>query len=175
MMRLVPLNAPDLLAIAENMREWDKREIYGTRFCEDPRGLVRDCLVFPEMGWIAGFGDEPVAAIGAVPCWPGVWSVWMFATPKINKIGLSLTKFVRYGMIPALLKVGCHRAECHSMRGHIEAQRWLELLGARRESLVPRYGKHAEDFFTYSWTADLSQTDRYVQLKQIRSESSRAG
>src|SRR3546814_12825662 len=81
---------------------------------------------------------------------PGVWSVLLFATDEFHKIRLSLTKHVKRVMIPALVEVGAHRAECHSMEGHAEAHAWLELLGAEREGVRPRFGKNGEDFECFS-------------------------
>lgn len=37
------------------------------------------------------------------------------------------------------------------MDGHIEAQEWLETLGAKREGTLKRYGRDGEDFHVYVW------------------------
>ncbi len=150
-MTTFPLNAPDLLHIAQNMREWDRKEIFATRFGDSTEELVKELMLFPEFGWIAGIDGEAIAAIGAIPCWPGMWAVWMFATPELSRIGKKLTRFVREAMAPALVSIGCHRAECRSMDGHLDAQRWLEHLGATREGKLLSYGRHGETFFTYVW------------------------
>src|SRR3546814_8852990 len=74
--------------------------------------------------------------------WPGVWSMFMFATNEISNIGLGLTKFVARRMIPGLLDQGAHRLEARSMDGHVDAQSWLETFGAAREATL--YGRSEE-------------------------------
>ena len=139
-----------LLYIAERMRDWDRREIYAARWTDDPFPLAAECLTYGDFTWIAG-RERPIAFIGAAPMHPGVWSVLMFATEEFDRIRLSLTKHVIRVMIPALVNVGAHRAECHSLEGHEEAHRWLEALGAKRESVRPGFGKNGEDFVCFSW------------------------
>ena len=46
---------------------------------------------------------------------------------------------------------GAHRLECRSMEGHVEAQRWLETIGATREATLHGYGREGEDFHVYTW------------------------
>lgn len=133
------------------MRAWDKREIYATRWTDDPVHLAADAASCAPMAWIIGI-DEPVVAIGARPIHPGVWSVFMFATDLWPSVALSTTRFVRRVMIPALRSTGAHRAECRSMEGHAQAQRWLERLGARREATLEGYGREGQNFHVYCWS-----------------------
>lgn len=149
-MRLERLNYNDLYTVAENMREWDKREIYATRWNDDPSELANDAMSSYEFGWLAFLEERPIAAIGAMPIHPKVWGVWMFATDEFPKIGLGLSRFVVRRIKPALQEVA-HRAECKSMEGHVEAQKWLEFIGFRRESTLPGYGREGESFHVYSW------------------------
>src|SRR3546814_16413852 len=72
--------------------------------------------------------------------WPGVWSMFMFATNEISNLGLGLTKFVARRMITGLLDHGAHRLEARSMDGHVDAQSWLETFGAAREATLSGYG-----------------------------------
>jgi hypothetical protein len=150
-MELSRLNPNDLYTIAENMREWDKREIYATRWTDCPHDLARDAMTSYEFGWVASYNDRPVCAIGAIAIHPGVWSVWMFATDEFDKIKYSLTKFAARKLKPVLQDVG-HRVECRSMEGHTDAQKWLEFLGMTRESSIPKYGRNGETFHLYAWT-----------------------
>lgn len=149
-MDLRPVTYQDALAVASNMRESDRREIFAGRWNDDPEELAADCLCFGSFGWIA-CEPHPIAVVGAAPLHPGVWSVYMFAGNDFLKIKLSLTKFVKRVMIPSLVEVGAHRAECHSIDGHVEAHRWLEFLGATRESTRRRFGRNGEDFHCYVW------------------------
>lgn len=141
---------PAVLYIAENMREWDRREIYATRWDTDPGSLANAAMAGGAFAWVAGL-ERPIAALGAVPCWPGVWSVWMFATNEFDKIGLSLTKHVKRRMMPALRATGGHRAECRSLEDYQVANAWLEHLGATVEAKLKRYGRNGEDFRLYVW------------------------
>lgn len=149
-MKLASLSQPALAFIARNMRAEDRREIMANRWGDDEAELVEQCLQGGAFAWVVGL-DEPIAAIGAYPLWPGVWSVWMFATDDFPRIGIRLTRWVRRVMIPALRDSGCHRAECHSIEGHRVAHRWLESLGARHEATLRCYGREGEDFRVYSW------------------------
>jgi hypothetical protein len=147
--RIEPARLDVVARIAENMREWDRREIYATRWDESPLALAADCLRVSGLAWTA----DDIVAIGAMPAWPGVWSVWMFATPEFPRIGLPLTRWAKREMIPAVARAGAHRAQCQSMAGHTEAHRWLETLGARIEGgPLVGYGRCREDFYTFVWS-----------------------
>ncbi|MEP3248041.1 MAG: hypothetical protein ABJN40_06020 [Sneathiella sp.] len=152
-MDLGPVNYSDALFIAKNMREWDRKEIYASRWNDDPHELAAECLSIGGFSWIA-YDPEPIAIIGAVPLRPGVWNVFMFATDKFSKIAISLTKFAKNVMMPSLIAAGAHRGECQSMAGHDDAHNWLEFLGAKRESTSEGYGRGREDFHTYIWMAN---------------------
>lgn len=135
--------------VALRLREADAREIYATRWSDDPEALALDAAAAVP-GFVCGL-ERPIAAIGAVPMYPGVWNVWMFATDEFPRIGVSMTKLMKRVMIPNLQKIGGHRAECRSIEGHTEAHKWLELLGARREAEHLKAGKNGETFYTYAW------------------------
>lgn len=153
-MRMSKVNYNDALYVAANMREWDKKEIYATRWNDDPSEVASDCVGCGDFVWTAAL-NEPIAIIGASPLRPGVWQVFMFATDNFSKIALSLTKFAKRVIIPALRSSGAHRIECKSMEGHIDAQNWLEFFGANKESTLTNYGRNQEDFhqYTYLWSS----------------------
>ena len=150
-MELIPLNYGNLLYIAKNMRAADKEELYATRWNEDPVELTQDGMAIPNMSWIAVHDGEPIAAFGAIPIHPRVWSVWMFATDKWPKVALGVTKFIKRKLIPDLKSTGALRAECKSHFRHSVAHKWLEMLGATKESTLENYGKNGEDFYLYKW------------------------
>jgi RimJ/RimL family protein N-acetyltransferase len=142
-----------ILPVARNMREWDKREIYATRFTDDPELLAKEVeFMGKEVGWVAGLGDQPIAAFGCFLMWPGVWSMWLFATDDFGRIGISMTKLIVRSIVPMLFEGGAHRLEARSMDGHVDAQRWLEVIGARREGgPLKGYGRAGQDFHVYTW------------------------
>ncbi len=152
-----PLEYDDVLDVATNMREWDKREIYATRWSDDPAALARDCMIIPDFGWTIWL-DKPLCAIGAVPLHPGVWSVWMFAKDDFPTVGLYATKFARRVMMPGLVNSGARRAQCLSIEGHEDAHKWLRLLGAKAESRLWGFGKNGEDFHCFAWSSDDVRT-----------------
>lgn len=146
------LQAPSLDAlsyVASNMREWDRREIYATRWSDDPLTLARDSLDVGGLSWVAGL-EFPICAFGAFPMFPGCWAVWLYATDDFDKIGIPLTRHVRKAIIPSLISAGVRRVECRSMEGHTFAHRWMESgLKMTREASLDRYGKGGETFHIY--------------------------
>lgn len=152
----------DLLFIAQNMREWDRREIYATEWDEDPVSFTNKTLAISDCSWIFGL-ERPIATIGAWPVWPGHWRVWMYGTNEFGQIGKRLTKFAQKTIIPAIVVDGFVRAECYSMVGHEEAHKWLRHLGAKPEATVRQYGKGGEDFIVYRWLQE--DVERYRQAR----------
>lgn len=150
MVEIRPATFMDLAYIAINMREWDRKEIFATLNSEQPVDFAQFVMRISDVAHIAYKDRTPVAAVGAHEMWPGVWSVWAFGTDRFSEVGLSLTRFVRKTLIPALIKAGAHRGECRSIEGHTEAHRWLEALGMQREAEHPGMGKSGETFYTYS-------------------------
>lgn len=148
-MKLARLNFPDVHYVAANMRDWDRREIFATRWVDDPSDFAKEVLSYGEFGWVAG-GDSPIACFGARALWPGVWIAWMFATDDLPKIGLSLSRFVRNNIIPTLRQVGAHRIHAYSMAGHDDAHRWLRFLGAEIEAEHRAFGRNGEDFLVFA-------------------------
>lgn len=147
----------DLLHITHNLRERDREEIYATRFDEDRRVLANDVAFSGDFRWAAYLDGVPVAAIGAVPRWPRVWTVWAFGTDDWNKVVLTLTKHVRNFMIPAILNAGAIRADCMALSTHEDARKWLTALGATPEKVLDNWGKNGEAFVSYCWTREKTK------------------
>lgn len=145
---LCPELVPALEHVCANMREWDRREIFATRWDDDPRALAADIMRAGTFGWLVGLHGEPIAAIGAMPMWPGVWSPWCLGTDKFKHSGLCLTRLTRRVILPTLFgRMNAHRLECRSMVGHTQAQQWLiRSFGARVEAELKGYGRQGEDF-----------------------------
>lgn len=149
-MNVVPMTTEAVRYVAENMRPWDRREIFATRIGDSTDSFVADVMETGPVSWVAGT-DRPIAVYGAAPLWRGVWAVWFFATDEIGEIGLAVTRMIRNAIIPKLFETGAHRLECRSMEGHEDAQRWLEVLGAHREATLKSYGRDGQDFHIYAW------------------------
>lgn len=148
------------MEVAAEMRPRDRQEIFATRFddgenIESLHDLAGQLLAHSRFGAIA-VGEDGVAAaaVGAAEMWPGVWSVWMFATDAWPRHYLRVTAFIRRQLIPALLAAGARRAECASLASYHSAHRWLTYLGARPEAYLTAYGKNGEDFILFCWRRD---------------------
>lgn len=149
-----PLNVDDLLGIARNMRDSDRREIFATRFDNDIASLVTDLLASDPLGGIMLTQDgAAVAAIGASEMWPGNWALWMFATDRWPEVAMEATRFARGTLQRALLGLGGRRAECRSIDGHFIAHRWLGRLGAEAEAVYPGFGRNGETFIGFVFHA----------------------
>lgn len=145
--------------VAHKMREKDRREIFATQWSDDPWAFANAVLRVGDFGYVIHTDDgEPVVCGGAVPMWDGVWSVWMFATDRFDEVALSTHRFAKKVFFPALDMAGWHRLECRSLASHTIAHKWLESLGAYKESEVTNYGKHGERFFVYCWTKPITNT-----------------
>ena len=138
-------------SIVGKMREWDRREIFATRANDDTEQFLDDVMNAGPVKWIAGREDLPIAIYGCKQMWPGVWSMWFFATDNFGQIGLSVTRRIVRSIVPMLFANGAHRLECRSMEGHDDAHKWLEQLGASYESTLKGYGRGGEHFRAYAW------------------------
>lgn len=157
-MRLAKINADDLHWVASRMRKLDQEEIYATRWSDQADDLVRDIMAGGDFGFVAGDDNGlPIAAFGAVPVWEGVWEVWMFATDEWKRIAMDVTKFGHRTFFPALNEAGYHRLQCRSLSTHHVAHRWLESMGAHKESELPNYGRNGETFYLFCWTKPISR------------------
>lgn len=145
------LSLEPLAHICANLREWDRREIFATCWTDDPAELAERTMRTGEFSWLFWLNGNPVAAIGAAPLWPGMWSMWAFGTDDFRQVALSLTKHCKRFIIPALFNAGLRRAEAHSMAGHEEAHSWMLSLGAIAERRIPDFGKNGEEFIVFSW------------------------
>lgn len=151
--RLTPLDPRHLRYVLANLREWDRREIFANRWDDDIERLGGELCAMTargdNKGMVVWHGAEPVAAIGAMEFWPGVWSPWCFGTSEFHRAALLLTRTGKQ-IVRAVRNCGGHRLEVKSLDGHTDAQRWLEIsFGATREATHPGYGRGGETFHTY--------------------------
>jgi hypothetical protein len=154
MMWLKKLSENNQLAdpVIAGMREWDRLEIFATQPDDDLNRFAQVVrFATGPTAWVAGYGDTPCAVFGATERWHGMFDMWFFATNDLYKIGKSVTKLVKTAIVPELFAAGARRLECKSMEGHIEAQNWLTVIGAKREASHPNFGRGGETFHTYVW------------------------
>lgn len=153
-----PLTYEDALYVARRMRSEDRRELEAIRgaLLMDER-VAMDCslaLEYGGIGYVAYWDDIPVATIGAIPVHYGVWSVYMFATEHLSKIGLGLTRWVKNSFVPGLVAAGAHRLQCESIEGHDDAHAWMKTFGAKNEGALPKFGIGQETFYRFAWTGN---------------------
>lgn len=147
-------DSPELVRpVIEAMRADDRHEIFACRNSDCDDALERDVLSLGPISWVAGNDSGPIALFGCETMWPGVFSMWLFATDNFPQIRFSMTKLVKRDIVPMMFDAGAHRLEARSIEGHTTAQRWLERLGAAREATLVGYGRNREDFHIYTWEA----------------------
>lgn len=155
MNHLLKADPAAVLHVCINMRDRDRDEVYATRWTDSPLDLAEDMTRIPGPKWVAWReGIGPVAAYGAMPMWPGVWSLYLFATPHFQHVAWDVTRHIRRVMMTSLSIAGAHRAEARSLSTYLEAHAWLERLGARREGELKGYGRGGEDFITFAWSVE---------------------
>lgn len=174
-MHLTDVAPASVLYVAKNMRDEDALEIYATQFLDDPAAIMAATMACPAFAWVAWLGDEPVAVVGAAPLHPTVWQVYAYGTNRFEEIAYPLTKFIKRCMIPALAETGVRRAQCLSLASHFKAHRWLENLGAERESVLEGFGRDGEDFYMYFWRGQdvLRRREETTQGQQRRARAPR--
>lgn len=150
-MKLLPLEPRAVEHVAYNLRRADREELEATVWRLDSALLARASAAC-RFGFVAAGGDgTPIAAFGAHEAWPGVWQVGMFATVRWPEVALAATRHARRALLPAVRDTGAHRGHAFSLATHHEAHRWLEWLGASRETLLRGWGRGGEDFVLYAW------------------------
>lgn len=144
--------------IAERLRERDVVEFTATSFATTRHELTEDLVKryagLPGGICASGADGRPVAFGATIEARPNVLTLLFFATDAFPTIALGLTRFIRQRLFPAQRRAGAHRIECVSIDTHIDAHRWIEILGLRREAAMPGYGKDGQTFYQFAWTAD---------------------
>lgn len=143
-----PITPEDVAAVAAKMRDIDRREICALAGTDDPVQATSYLPLFNHIGATV-YKDEPIAVVGAMFLWPGVVSVFMFATDRWREVAIETTRFVKNILLPSLRDAGVHRLQCYSLADHYEAHNWLRYLGADREVPEPEYGKNRENYVLF--------------------------
>jgi hypothetical protein len=144
----------DLLFIASNLREEDKRELSVTRDVEDSQGLASAAYA-SFYRRVAIWDRQARFAFGAG--WtgnPGVVQVWGFGTPNAQVVLKPVTKFIKHVMIPELLSLGVLEARAISHPEHEAAHRWLKFLGYSPKATVTGIGSRKEDMVLFAVSAN---------------------
>jgi hypothetical protein len=139
-----------------NMREIDKVEIFGNLPTDNPLQLAAMCMQETTRlgkGFVAWLDGIPRGVIGVFQNWPGNWQMWSFGHDDYRRCAIAF--YTRIDALKAfVVDNGGHRLECRSHVSHVEAQRFLEILGAEQEARLKAFGKDGADYFVYSWTGE---------------------
>lgn len=144
-------HAEDVLKICQSLRREDKQEIFATRFDDKPEDLAESTMKTKGSSWIIYHNDDPVGVLGFIPVSPGIWTAFAFANDGFNKVAISLTRFIRKGILPSLLATGAKQIQAMVWMEYHQARKWLRGFGAREEAVIPNLGKNGEDFALTIW------------------------
>ncbi len=149
-----PLTIDQALFVARRMRDVDFAEVMATRWDDDPDRFAIEAFRLPGVAWTAmTAAGEPVAIGGVALHTPGVGTAWLVGTDAFPRMALSVTRHVRQ-VIDRLLAGELNRIHAWSAAFHVEAHRWMERVGMRREATLRALGKDGEDFFMYAITRE---------------------
>jgi hypothetical protein len=139
------------------MRESDFEELSSLSWAEDREELAHELAVkYTCETAICAFSEEgiPIAIGGIFEFRPNVVSLGFFATDQLTEIGYHLTRWIMKSLFIPLKEEGIQRIEAASMITHIDAHRWLRVLGLEEESRMWKYGKNGDTFINFAWIAE---------------------
>lgn len=158
-MRIDAPTRDDVAYVAARMRDRDAEEFLAVSRAETQAELVTGLIDrygdAPD-AFCAFVGDKPVAVGAMIEHRPNVVTLMFFATDRLPEIGMALTRWITQRLFPSYRAGGVHRIECASLDGYEEVHRWVEVLGLKREAVMPKYGKGGEAFVQFAWVADAS-------------------
>ena len=132
----------------------DRVEVFGTWLNNDSHGLstLVELSLMSDIVLVARADDgQPVSVFGAAEAWPGVWTVWMYATERFNEVWRSVYKTFRSVIPNQVIGRGAHRAECRAHADHGDAHRFIHALGGEREAVLSGFGRDGSVFLVFRW------------------------
>lgn len=151
----------DIDYVMHRLRHYDHIEASATSHSDNPEDWARLIAGAGAFQWAAYWGEFPVAVFGAMERWPGVWSGWCLGTDNFPHVALSVSRFIKWVMVPALFDAGMNRLDAYALQDYAVTHRWLRMLGASPEVALENWGKNGETFVSYVWLREATKpTDR---------------
>ena len=152
--------------VARHMRKWDAREIYPMRHSKKPEDLAEQVCKSTISGIVRT--DRPIICFGFQEMGPKYFQAFMFATDEWRRGALTLTKFAKREMIPFIFEdLGANRVEARSLVGHLNAQDWMNALGAIEECDIPDRGEDRETYKLFAITKTSYESGYYGKTGKI--------
>lgn len=141
----------EILYVARNMRPCDREECFSQRWNDDPVEFAMDVYRCQGVKWAVVHEGVPIIVGGLIFNAPKVAQSFMFSTDrgapehnprawvKVSKHSLKLFNEV-------FDKTDIQRIEASIIESKQAAQGWVERLGFRLESVLPKKGKNGEAF-----------------------------
>lgn len=143
------------LAVAQNMRHEDQREIAASMFqpSDLPKTVAGMVAMCPDMLWCGWYRGKPVWIGGAMPRRPGVWELVSFATDDFRHIRFGVTRLATKVIIPTLFGAGeAHRVFATTAIWRKGGSRWLDVIGLKYEGTRVADLADGSDLLVYAKT-----------------------
>lgn len=158
-MRLSQLDHAAVLHVVA--RAHDLEEVYTLNGHRNPFIVMNGIMAHASFAWLVWDGDEPCTVFGAAPGNAGVYKAFLLTTDRFPKIALPLTRFVKRTVIPTLFgDLNAHRLEADLHEKHTHIHRWVEALGAERESVRKQLAPDGSDYFHYALLRQPAKLDK---------------
>ena len=95
-------------------------------------------------------GDVVLAVLGGTLFWPGTMEIWSLTSDGVAKYPVSYVKIGRSLLDQYQERLNITRFQAVCMSGNPKLEKWFELLGFEKESLMKKYGPGGKDFYMYA-------------------------
>lgn len=152
---LVDLNLFAVEYLAINMRDCDRREVFGIwphdeelRFAAEVTHILRN----KGRSKIAYYNGRPAALFGfSCHLKPNVYDVWMMGTDNFDKAIFPLMRWCRKEANDILSIENAHRLQAQSRADHTEAHKLIRAMGGIEECRLEKWGKDGSDYLMFKW------------------------
>lgn len=157
MVRIATLNYQACERVVTNLRERDLVEVQAMTGCSAEHGVLLAQQIYGqfEQSGVCGFqvcaDGEPVMIFTAIRETPVSVQVAALATDRFKEVAIVATRHLLRTVIPGLKAEGITRAECRCLQSHDDSIRWMKILGAVEECVIPLYGIGGQNFVQLAW------------------------